>query len=152
MLLSRQKSFYSWSEWVSEVTQSCPTLCDPIDYSPQGSSVHGIFKARVLEWVAISFSRGSSRLRDQTQISRVAGRHFTVWATREAKKKKKLFLNLFSNWRLWHTAENSTWFRLKNYFPSKPSLSVTASMNTNQSQQAKYIHSFIEWTLCATHC
>ena len=43
-----------------EVAESCPTLCDPMDYSPPGSSVHGIFQARVLEWVAISFSRGSS--------------------------------------------------------------------------------------------
>ena len=68
----------------SEVTQSCLTLCDPMDYSLQGSSVHGIFQARVLEWVAISFSRGSSRPRDRTQVSHIAGRHFTVWATREA--------------------------------------------------------------------
>ena len=74
----------SWSEvkW-SDVTQSCPTLCDPVDCSLQGSSVHGIFQARVLEWVAISFSRGSSRPRDQTQVSRIAGRCFTVWAIRE---------------------------------------------------------------------
>ena len=52
-----------------EVAQSCPTLCGPIDCSPPESSVHGIFQARVLEWVAISFSRGSSRPRDQTQVS-----------------------------------------------------------------------------------
>ena len=45
---------------MSEVAQSCPTLCDPVDCSPPGSSVHGIPQARVLEWVAISFSRGSS--------------------------------------------------------------------------------------------
>ena len=44
----------------SEVAQSCPALCDPVDCSPPCSSVHGIFQARVLEWVAISFSRGSS--------------------------------------------------------------------------------------------
>ena len=65
----------------SDVAQSCPTLCDPVDCSLQGSSVHGIFQARVLEWVAISFSRGSSRPRDQTQVFCIAGRHFTVWAT-----------------------------------------------------------------------
>ena len=59
-----------------EVVQSCPTVCDPTDYSLPGSSVHGIFKARVLEWVAISFSRGSSQPRDQTQISRIIGRRF----------------------------------------------------------------------------
>ena len=47
----------------SEVAQSCPTLCNPMDYSPPGSSVHGILQARILEWVAISFSRGSSEPR-----------------------------------------------------------------------------------------
>ena len=46
------------------VAQSCPTLCDPIDCSPPTSTVHGIFQARILEWIASSFSRGSSRLRD----------------------------------------------------------------------------------------
>ena len=56
-----------------------------MDCSPPGSSVHGIFQARVLEWGAISFSRGSSRPRDQTWVSRVADRRFTVWATREAQ-------------------------------------------------------------------
>ena len=64
------------TKW-SEVAQSCPILCDPIDYSLQGSSVHGIFQARVLEWVAISFSRGSSWPRDWTQVSHITGRHFT---------------------------------------------------------------------------
>ena len=58
----------------SEVTQSCLTLCDPMDCSLSGSSVHGIFQARVLEWIAISFSRGSSQPRNQTQISCIAGR------------------------------------------------------------------------------
>ena len=53
----------------SQVSQSCPTLCDPMDCSPPGSSVHGIFQARVLEWVAISFSRRSSRPRNRTQVS-----------------------------------------------------------------------------------
>ena len=62
----------------SEVTQSCLTLCDPMDCSLTCSSVHGIFQARVLEWVAISFSRGSSRPRDRTQVSHVVGRPFTV--------------------------------------------------------------------------
>ena len=51
-------NIYTYS---SEVTQSCPTLCDPVDSSPPGSSVHGILQARILEWVAISFSRGSSQ-------------------------------------------------------------------------------------------
>ena len=59
-------------------------LCDPMDCSPPGSLVHGIFQAWILEWVAVSFSRGSSWPRDQTWVSCAIGRHFTVWATREA--------------------------------------------------------------------
>ena len=65
----------------SEVTQSCPTLCDPMDCSLcslPGSSVHGIFQAIVLEWIAISFPRGSSRPRDQTWVSHIIDRRFTV--------------------------------------------------------------------------
>ena len=70
-----------FSESESEVAQSCPTLCNPMDCSPPGSSVHGILQARILEWVAISFSRGSSQPRDRTQVSRIAGRCFNLWAT-----------------------------------------------------------------------
>ena len=61
-----------------EVAQSCPILCDPVDCSLPGSSIHGILQARILEWVAISFSRGSSRPRDQTQVSRIRGRRFNL--------------------------------------------------------------------------
>ena len=67
----------------SEVTQSCPTLCNPMDCSLQGSSVYGIFQAIVLKWIAISFSRGSSQPRDRTRVSHIVDRRFTVWATRE---------------------------------------------------------------------
>ena len=62
----------------SEVAQSCPTLCDPMDHSLPGSSIHGIFQARVLEWVAISFSRGSSQPRDWTQVFRITGSCFII--------------------------------------------------------------------------
>ena len=55
-----------------KVTQLCPTLCDPVDYT-----VHGIIQVRILEWVTFLFSRGSSQLRDQTQVTRIAGRFFT---------------------------------------------------------------------------
>ena len=65
------------------VAQSCPTLCNPMDHSPPGSSIHGLFQPRVLEWAAISFSRGSSQPQDQTRVSHIVDRHFTVWATRE---------------------------------------------------------------------
>ena len=63
------------------IAPSCPTLCVPMDYSPPGSSVHGILQARILEWVAISCSRGSSQPRDQTCvccISCTAGGFFTA--------------------------------------------------------------------------
>ena len=75
------------------IAQSCPTLCDPVDYGPPGSSVHGILQARILEWVAIPFSRRSFQFRDQTQVSRIASRFFTIWATREAKQKPYLLSN-----------------------------------------------------------
>ena len=64
----------------SEVAQSCPTLCDPMDCNLPGSSIHGIFQAKVLEWVAIFFFRESSWPRDWTQVSRI---RFTVWAISE---------------------------------------------------------------------
>ena len=66
-----------------KVAQSCPTLCDPTDCSLPGSSVHGILQARMLEWVAIPSSRGSSQPRDQTQVSGIAGGFFTIGATRQ---------------------------------------------------------------------
>ena len=72
----------------SEVTQLCTTLCDSMDSSLPGSSIHGIFQARILEWVTISFSRRSSWPRDWTQVSRIVGRCFMVWATREVFWKK----------------------------------------------------------------
>ena len=56
-----------------KVTQLCPTLCNLMDHSPPGPSVHGILQARILEWVTIPFSRGSSQSRDQTQVSCIAG-------------------------------------------------------------------------------
>ena len=66
------------------VAQSCLTVCNPMNCSPPGSSVHGILQASILEQVAIPFSRGSSPLRDRTQVSCIAGRFFTFWNTREA--------------------------------------------------------------------
>ena len=66
--------------WVTEVTQSYPILCDPVDCSPPGSSIHGILQARVLEWVAISFSWGSSQPRDQTLCCIVGTYYsFCIW-------------------------------------------------------------------------
>ena len=69
----------NWSE--VKVIQSHLTLCDPMDYI-----VHGILQARILEWIAFLFSMGSSQPRDRTQVSRIAGGFFTIWATREAQE------------------------------------------------------------------
>ena len=68
-----------YSLWVvgGLFTKSYPTLCDPMDCSPPGSSVHGILQAIILEWFAISFSRGSSQPREQTWVSCTADRFFT---------------------------------------------------------------------------
>ena len=74
--------------------QSCPTLCNTMDCSLPGFSVHGIFQATKLEWVAFPFSRGSSRPRDRTRVSHIAGRCFTVWSTREAWRKNEGFPQL----------------------------------------------------------
>ena len=65
------------------VAQSCLILCDLMDCNLPGSSVHGIFQARIMEWVAFPSSRGSSQPRDWTQVSHIAGGLFTIWATRE---------------------------------------------------------------------
>ena len=69
-----------WKKVKVKVAQSCLTLCDPRYYT-----VHGILQARILKWVAFPFSRGSSQPKDQTQVSHIAGRFFTNWATREPK-------------------------------------------------------------------
>ena len=80
------------------VSQFCPTLCDPMDHSQPDSSVHGIFQARILDWVAISCSRASSWPRDWTQASLIEGKFFTIWAIRKTlyqnlhSKNKRLFL------------------------------------------------------------
>ena len=66
------------------VTQSCLTFVNPTDYSPSGSSVRAIPQARIPEWVATPFSRVSSLPRDWTQVSCIAGRFFTTWATSKA--------------------------------------------------------------------
>ena len=75
------------------VAQSCPTLCNPIDCSPPVSSVHWIFQARILEWVALSYSRQSSQLIGWTWVSCITGRFFIIWATREAQNGDNSWTN-----------------------------------------------------------
>ena len=68
-------------KWKWKLLRSCRTLCYAVDYI-----IHGIFQVRILEWVAFPFSRGSSQLRDQTQVSCIAGEFFTSWTIREAQE------------------------------------------------------------------
>ena len=75
------------------VAQSCPTLCSPVDCSPTGSFVHRFLQAKILEWVAISSSKGSSQPRDQTQDSCIAGRFFIIWAKREVH----IYLSIYTH-------------------------------------------------------
>ena len=65
---------------VQYTAQLCPTLCDPMDYT-----IHGILQARMLEWVAVPYFRGSSQPRDRVHVSHIVGRFFTCWATKEAQ-------------------------------------------------------------------
>ena len=85
--------------WVCLVAQSYPTLCDPMNCSQPVFSAMGILQTRILEWVTMPSSRGSSQSRDWTQVSHIAGGFFTIWATREAQL-------------------SYTWFILKNKFPT----------------------------------
>ena len=107
----------------------------PVDCSPPGSSVHEILQARILDWVAISFSRGSSRPRDWTQVSLIAGRRFNLWATREAL----FFLPVFSPLSILSTYCNNNKslpvchsIALKSFPPSSP-LSLPPRANSHFS-------------------
>ena len=87
----------------------CPTLCDPMHCRPPGTSVHGILQARILQWVAMPSSRGSSWPRDRILISCVsciAGRFFTVWATRKNFSHQSLLSKRGRSHRLFHTCVN----------------------------------------------
>ena len=88
---------HQYDDSVSEVAESCPTLCGPMDCSQPGSSIRGISQARVLEWVVISCSRGSSWPRDQTPVSRIVGRRFYRLSNQWSLKRK---------WRLWMMSDS----------------------------------------------
>ena len=80
------------------VAKLCPTLCSPVDYSPPGSSAHGIFQARILEWVAVSFSWGSFQPRDEPvspMSAALAGRFFTTEPLRTPKNNHTHAINCY---------------------------------------------------------
>ena len=87
---------WKWKKML--IAQSCPTLCDPVDYSLPGSPIHGILQARILEWVAVLFSRGSSQPRDRTQVSCITDWFFTNWATREGLSMRGLKIPMGLLW------------------------------------------------------
>ena len=94
-----------------KVAQSCPTLCNTMDYR-----VHGILQARILEWLAFPFSRGSSQPRDWTQVSRFAGGFFTNWPNCVYKStiRKEVFQNtILQGWLLLDYAKNESPMNLK---------------------------------------
>ena len=95
-----EKTTYRMGENIFKVevlaAQLCSTFCNPVDCNLPSFSIHGILQARILDWVAISFSRGSSWPRNQTWISSIADRFFTDWDMREAFTWLKISL-IFSH-------------------------------------------------------
>ena len=89
---------YTHSHTHTLSAQWCLTLCNPTDCSPPGSSDHGIFQARIIEWVAISSSRGSSRPRDQTYISCLVGRLFTPVPPGKSPSRLQFIKHYVSNY------------------------------------------------------
>ena len=123
-----------------KVAQWCLTLSDPMDYSLPGSSVCEILQARILEWFAIPFPRGSSIPRDWTQVSCIAGRLFTVWATKDQFRRQwqptpvllpgKSQYSCLVGWSPWGHEESGTTERFHFHF----SLSCTGEGNGNPFQ------------------
>ena len=122
-----------------KVTQSCPALCDLMDYI-----VHGILQAGILEWVVFPFSRGSSQPRAWTHVSCIAGRFFTSWATREAQSRGICQKKTLSWWRC-----NAKW----NYDVTKPTrMAVIRASEYNKHWQryekpANLTHCQWEWKM-----
>ena len=121
------------------IVQSCPTLCNPMDWSLPGSSVHGIFQARILKRVVIPFSRGSFQPRDQTRVSCIAGRFFTTWATRK---------NHQTNKDLWKSHQMSKKKIMSSYFWQNPDWveSLTQMRRWHIESQAHGPHTFFLMT------
>ena len=102
-------------------SQLCPTLCYPVDYSPPGSSVHGILQAKILEWIPIPSSRGLSQPRDRTGVSCITGRFFTVWPTQKWKWKLLSNVRLFATpWTAAYQAPLPMGFSRQEYWSGSP--------------------------------
>ena len=119
------------------VAQSYPTLCDPMDCNPPGSSVHEIFQARILEWVAISFSRGSSQPRDRTWVSCTAGKFFTDWATSNLPGSRDLAFP----YRFNQISEFKLFFFLKLLYSNGQSVQFSHSVTSDSLASHELQHS-----------
>ena len=111
------------------VAQLCLTLCDPMDCSLPSSSVHGLLQARLLEWVLIPFSRGSSWLRDWTWVFHIADRFFTIWATREGQPTGLGHSNWFRR-----TLLATFWMWIDGFPPSACSLGLYQARGTERTE------------------
>ena len=116
------------------LTLLCPTLYNPMDCSLPGSSVHGILSARILEWGAMSSSRGSSQPRDPTQVSHITGWFSTSWATREALQDLCRYQNL---WILKSFIENGV---INTVCPLYPRMQNSLMQRTNCTGQDSSHH------------
>ena len=123
-------------------TQSCPTLCDPMEYSLPGSSAHGILQARILEWVAITCSRGSSWQRDLTCISYITCIGMWIlyhWATWEALTYTHFYIQYITNNNLLCSTEKSTQYSFMTYM-GKESLKNNNKMSGGWMDRENVVH------------
>ena len=134
MILVRWCNFYLHSKMGKvKVAQSCLTLCSSMDYI-----VHGVLQARILEWVAFPFSRESSQLRDQTQVSHIAGRFITSWAIREVQQHIQFSSVQFSSVQS-SVVSDSLWpHELQQARP--PCLSPTPGVHPNLCPSSQWCH------------
>ena len=117
-----------------------PTLWDPMDYSPPGSSAHGILQARILELVAISFSRESSQPRDRTWVSCIAGRFITIWTTGEAHIISYAVLSHFSSVQFRHSVVSNFLWPHESQYTRPPCPSPTPGVHPNSCASSRWCH------------
>ena len=121
----------------SSVAQSCLTVCDPMDLSPPGSSIHGISQARILEWVVISFSMRSYQLRNQTLVSCIGRQILYHWATRETHDAYKSLLlqgvHRIYQTQKYHQRLGESGFKPRSHNNSENILLTTVAMGRNKA-------------------
>ena len=126
------------------VTQSCLTLCNPMGYT-----VHGIPQARILEWVAIPFSKGSSQPRDWTQVSHIAGSFFTSWATREAQciwlAMFNVSITIITIPLVWEMSSGKQWHEIEFLYRISHSNRTSEKLVRAEVKEMAGLHSIIMW-------